>query len=304
MAAYPDITTYQMLLAHNDLGSVNMQFYDGYGQLVSNSVALDTLRFEDQDTFEQYKTYGAVANYYERNRRINGAYGPTYDGQVNWLNPVNHFNLIQENKFYYLQDFVGNGRYSGLFIQGLTFCTRDRPAVYYQYYNSTFFTDPGSYYRVDIMGSAYPRSHGGVKADIIIQQFSNYRVSDKLYLSFDQATGHPYHGEYQIRVPITLLLFNDKLYTPTAIVPPSTDPLDPTTDPVVNPIDPIPPQDPTPPTYDPIISPYASWGGDTTDTGMTESSVTAYNPYMYTNQEEVDYYFPIIPGWRRWFVWQ
>jgi len=304
MTSYPNITTYETLLAHGNLGSQNVDFYNGYGQLQTSSVALETLRFQDQDTFEQYKTYGAVANYYERNRRLNGAYGNTYYGDCNWLNPLNHFNLIHEDHFYYLQDFVYGGPYSNLFIQGLTFCTRERPAVYYQYYNSTFFTDPGSYYRVDILGDEYNKSHGGIKTDIVIQQISQYRSSDKLYLSFAQAVGgHGWHSEYQMRIPITLMLFNDKLYIPTVIIPPPSDPLDPSTDPVVNPIDPIPPMEP-PVQQNPLISPYASWGGDTTDTGMSESGLLPYYAGRGTTREDVEFYFPSIQRWRRWFIWE
>lgn len=299
MSSYPSITNYNQLLADGTLGSQNVDFFNGYGRLVSNSVALDTLSFLDQDYYQHFKTYGSVANYYERNRRLNGAYGTVYDAEVNWLNPLNHTGLYQENKCYYLQDLVHDGRYANLFIQGLTYFTLDRPRVYYQYYNSSFFTDPNSYYRVDVLGNSYPYSHGGKKTDIIIQQFSNYKVSDKLYLTFAEAFGHPYHSEYQIIIPITLPLFNDKLYNPTTVQPPVDDPVN---DPVVNPVDPpvVPPVD-TP--QGPILSPYRNFGGDTTDTGPTESNVMGYNPTIGDDQREVEYYFPSIPGWRNWFIW-
>jgi hypothetical protein len=292
------ITNYNQLLAEGNLGSQNVDFYNPQGQLSSNSVALNTLNFTDQDNFQHFNTYGSKANYYERNRRINGAYGPVYDGECNWLNPVNHFNLNSEDKFYYLQDFVGNGQYSHVFIQGLTLISRHRPAVYYQYYNSTFFDDPTSYYRLDILGNMYPYSHGGVKADIIIQQFSNYRASDKLYLSFDQAVGgHGYHSEYQIRIPITAMLFNDKLYEPSN--PPPVD--DPGEEPL-EPVDPI-----GVPTEDPYASlptdPYSNFGGDTTDTGPTPNIDTPINPYFdRSNPRYVEQNFPGY-GWRRWFRW-
>ena len=297
------IKNYNQLLAEGNLGSQNVDFYNAYGQLSSNSVALDTLNFTDQDNFESYKTYGSKANYYERNRRINGAYGPVYDGECNWLNPVNHFNLNSEDKFYYLQDFAGTGQYSGLFIEGLTLITRHRPEVYYQYYNSTFFTDPNSYYRLDVLGSTYPRSHGQFKTDIVIQQFSNTRVSDKLYLSYQQAFGHPYHGEYQIRVPITCILLNDKLYEPSVIQQPE----DPTEDPY-NPVDPIepPPEDPIdqPPVNTLPTDPYSNFGGDTTDTGPTVNIDTPINPYFdRSNPRYVEEYFPSLGQWRRWFRW-
>lgn len=302
------ITNYAQLLAEGNLGSQNVDFYNSYGSLVSNSVALDTVSYIDQDTYEHFKTYGSKANYVERNRRINGAYGPAYNQQCNWLNPTNHFNLNTEDKCYYLQDYVGNGRYAGLFINGLTLMTRDRPRVYYQYYNSSFFDDPNSYYRLDVLGNAYPYSHGGKKTDIVIQQFSNYRVSDKLYLTFNEATGHPYHSEYQILIPITAMLFNDKLYNPGDAPPvddPGEEPYNPV-DPVEDPVD-DPYGNPSieqPPVYVPPESPYVNFGGDTTDTGPTANIDQPINPYFgERNPRYVEQYFPSLGRWSRWFTW-
>jgi hypothetical protein len=297
------ISNYNQLLAEGNLGSENVDFYNGQGQLSSNSVALNTLVFTDQDNFQHFNTYGSKANYYERNRRINGAYGPVYDGECNWLNPVNHFNLNSEDKFYYLQDFAGTGQFSHLFIEGLTLISRHRPAVYYQFYNSTFFDDPNSYYRMDVLGSMYPYTHGNVKADIIIQQFSNYRASDKLYLSYQQAFGHPYHSEYQIRVPITCILLNDKLYEPSA-PPPVDDPGEDPLNPIINPFNPpVTPLDP-PQEGEPLTDPYSNFGGDTTDTGPTPNIDIPINPYFdRSNPRYVQQYFPTIDGWRRWFRW-
>lgn len=283
------ISNYNQLLAEGNLGSENVDFFDHNGQLIQYSPALNTLAFIDQDTFESFPTYGAVANSVERDRRIAGAYGPVYDGDCNWINPVNNFHVYPENKFYYLQDHVNS-----TFIRGLTFFTHTRPAVYYQYYNASFSNDNNSIYRVDILGNEYPYSHGGVKTDIIIQQFSNYRVSDKLYLSFDQAVGgHGYHSEYQMRIPITLMLFNDKLVVPSppVVEPPVVDP--PVEDPPI-----IPP---------PVIiptSPYSNFGGDTTDTGPTPNIDIPINPYFQRDNPRYVYeYFPSLGRWKNIFRW-
>lgn len=301
MTAYPNITSYNQLLAEGTLGSVNVDFFNSQGQAVSNSVALQTLTYYDQDYGTTINTYGAMSNYYEHNRRLDGAYGNAWYGDCNWLNPVNHA-PIAENHFYYLEDFTNGGRYSHLFIEGLTFFTTQRPNLYPTWYNSTF--RQGGYYRVDILGQEYPYSHGGVKADIIIQQFGtglNPFASDKLYLSYAQSTERgAYHSEYRIRVPIGVMLFNDKLYEPTAYQPPVVPPPD--SDPPVD----QPPIIDEPPTVDPLIvnQEYGNFGGDTTDTGPTPGS-DEYGPIDAYNAEprDVRYYRPELHWWQRWFTW-
>jgi len=299
-----NITNYVQLLAEGNLGSENVDFFDPYGRVISNSPALQVVSYID-DNFRHFSTYGAKTNYIERNRRINGAYGPVYDGQSNWLNPVDKFHLYQEDKFYYLQDYVLNGRYSNLFIRGLTFFTYNKPNIYYQYYNASF-TDPvpGSYYRVDILGNEYPYTRGGIPIDIVIQQFGTSRTSDKLYLSFEEAVGgHGYHSEYQMRIPISAMLFNDRLIVPEPPnLPPSVDPpIDPPVDqpPVDDPVD--QPVDQGPPIP---YSPYSNFGGDTTDTGPTPNIDQPINPYFGPpNPRYVDEYFPWLGEWRNIFKW-
>lgn len=302
MSSYPNLKTYQQLLSEGNLGSQNMNFYDSSGSVIPNSTAIQCLNYYDQDYGSTFQTYGAVANYYERNRRINGAYGNTYYGDCSWLNPINKFNLVQEDQFYYLQDFVSSGVYSRLFIEGLTFFTRIKPDVNPAFYNHTFVdNDPHSYYRVDILGSQYPYTHGGVRPDIIIQQFNDTVFgafnSEKLYMTYADMQGYGgWHQGYKLKVPCTLMLFNDKLYTPEPIVlqPPSDDPID---NPVDDPI--IPP--PVPPSSTPE-SEYNNFGGDTTDTGPT-GSPTDYGPidlYNYTPQS-AEYY---VPWWKKWFRYQ
>lgn len=307
MTAYPNIRTYQQLLAESDLGSQNVDFYNPQGQLVSGSIALDTLKYEDDYTFTNFNTYGAVANYYERNRRLNGAYGNAYYGDCNYLNPVNHFNLIQENHFYYLEDYILDGPHANFFIHGLTFFTYDRPAVYYQYYNSSFTDNVGSYYRVDILGDEYPYNRDNKKVDIVIQQFNtgnrNRPVSDKLYLNFIDIKGHGYHSEYQMRIPVGLMLFNDKLYNPS--VPVYTPPEDDgdNNSPI---LDPTPPPVPPPVIGEPLpTDPYSNFGGDTTDTGPTANIDVGINPY-FSNEENarwIDYYSPSSSSWWNIFRW-
>lgn len=305
MTAYPEIRNYNQLLAENDLGSQNMNFFDSQGQAIPNSPALRTLTYYDQDYSSVFPTYGADTNYYERNRRLNGAYGNAWYGDCNWLNPLNH-SVITENHFYYLEDFTNGGRYSNLFIEGLTLFTRDRPAIYPTWYNSTFRNDSLSYYRIDILGSEYPYSHGGVKADIIIQQFGsglNAFASDKLYLSYAQSTMNgAYHSEYRIRIPIGAMLFNDKLYVPSApIITPG--------DPVEDPLPPYPPVDEPPidqpPVNEPLpTDPYSNFGGDTTDTGPTENIDQSVNPWFdRSNPRYVDEYIPTVGWWRKIFRW-
>ena len=309
MSSYPSITTYSSLLAAGNLGSQNMQFYNAQGQLVQPTNALDTFKYEDENNFQLFSTYGAVANFYERNRRLSGAYGVAYQGEANYLNPLNKITLINEDHFYYLQDFVGTGRYAHLFIQGLTFFTKDRPAIYWQYYNSSFTTYANSYYRVDILGDEYPYYRDGIKVDVVIQQFNtgvgNRPVSDKIFLTFAEVTSHPYHSEYQMQIPITLMLFNDKLYdasqqpiidnNPPDDNPPYTPPTPPDDPPVDNP----PPVDQPSTPY----SPYQYWGGDTTDTGMSPSGVTPVNIAFPGDAEprEIEYFTPGPRGHGRWW---
>jgi hypothetical protein len=307
MSAYPNIKNYQQLLAEGNLGSQNMNFYKSDGTVATNSVALQCLSYYDQDHSQFFQTYGAVANYYERNRRINGAYGSTYYGECNWLNPINKFTEIREDQFYYLEDFIGAGPYTHLFIEGLTFFTRTRPNIYPDYYNWSFIDDPRSYYRVDILGAEYPYSHGGVRPDIIIQQFDDSNVtphaSDKLYLTYANTLGHGgWHEGYKMKIPCTLMLFNDKLYTPDyqppiVVNPPDNDPIN------NNPPDQEPPNTPGDSPSTPI-SPYANFGGDTTDTGHSQN-INQQVDYEFdqSNPRYVQEYFPWLGSWKNVFRW-
>jgi hypothetical protein len=307
MTSRPDITNYAQLLAEGNLGSQNVDFYNSQAQLVPNSPALNTLSYHDDYFGATIPTYGAVCNYYERNRRLNGAYGNAYYGEVNFVNPVNQFSTITDNHFYYLQDFVGSAPYAHLFIKGLTWFTRTRPQVYYQYYNASFIDTPNAIYRVDVLGEMYPYNYAGKKPDIIIQEFAPTRTSDKLYLTFGEAFGHPYHDEYyQMRVPVSIMLFNDKLYD-ASIPPIITQPDD---DPVPPPVQTPPDDEPLQQDQDPFTTSgiqedqYANFGGDTTDTGPTANIDQPINPYFdRTNPRYVDEYFPSFSSWRNIFRW-
>lgn len=317
MTSYQNIKTYQQLLAENNLGSQGMQFFNPQGRLESGVPAMNTLTYYDQDYGSTYYTYGAVADNDERNRRIAGAYGPTYTGYASWINPVNRWNTYVDDQFYYLQDFIPGGQYAHLFIEGLTFYTSQRPDVYYQFYGSTFRDDPLSMYRVDILGSEYPYTHGGVKADIIIQQFGRDYTSQKLYLTYTDTLGHgAWHEGYKMKIPATLMLFNDRLYDatipPPDPIPPYVPPPDNT--PVIGQVPPesgipvigqIPPEITPPPAPFNPYSPYGNFGGDTTDTGPGDEPdygpIDAYNADL--NRQDVRYYRPELHWWQKWFTW-
>lgn len=306
---YSFIKTYQQLLDEQDLGSENMQFYDHRGVSV-DGVALQTLQYYDINDQRAINTYGAKANDAEEERRLNGAYGPVYDGYANFMNPVNLPYEHQYNKYYYLQDLVSIGQFSNLFIEGLTFFQRQRPNIHWNLFNSTFSEDPNvGYYRIDVLGSAYPFHHGGVKPDVIIQQFGTGKipaVSDQIYMTYAQIQSYgEYHSGYKITVPAILPLFNDRLYivTPPQVIndPPVVD--DPPV--VVNPpvVDDSPPlpiiygEGETP--YDPNqFVPSSNFGGDTTDTGHTESNNELINVWFSDESRRfVEYYFPSLGRW-------
>jgi hypothetical protein len=188
----------------------------------------------------------------------------------------------------------------------MTFFTRIKPDVNPMFYNWTFIDDPRSYYRVDILGSEYPFSHGGKKADIIIQQFDDSNVtphaSEKVYLSYADMQGYGgWHEGYKMKIPCTLMLFNDKLYTPDlqppiVVNPPDNDPI------INNPPDQEPPNTPGVPPSTPPDQPYFNFGGDTTDTGASMGP-TDYQPIdLYNYKPSVGEYY--IPWWRKWFRYQ
>lgn len=310
---YSFIRTYQQLLDEQDLGSENMQFYDHRGVSV-DGVALQTLQYYNIDDQRAINTYGAKANDEEEVRRSNGAYGPVYEGYANFMNPVNLPYEHQYNKFYYLQDLVSIGQFSNLFIEGLTFFQRQRPNVHWSLFNSTFSNDPNvGYYRIDILGSAYPYYHGGMKPDVIIQQFGTGKipsVSDQLYMTYSQVqTYGDYHSGYKITVPAILPLFNDRLYI---ITPPVTDPpVDnpPVTDPPIIDTPPVIPPS-TPIIYGEGETPYDSnqfipssnFGGDTTDTGPTENISEPINVWFSDdNRRFIEYYTPTLGRWLGFF---
>lgn len=289
------INNFEQLLADPLLGCQNIGWLENDGTYSENVPARNSIGYYDIDYNQSFPTYGAKANYMERNRRLSGAYGNAYYGQCNWIKP-GLTGQVTEDHFYYLQDLVFGGYYSNLFVNGLTFYQKTQPNTPPIIYNQSFQRDSATtYYRIDILGSEYPYYHGSEKTDVIIQQLGGNRASDKVYVSFRLLLDYSgYHGDYQMRIPITLPVFNDKLYYPQPVIfAPGDDPVD---NPVFEP--------PEPPEPSEIETPYSNFGGDTTDTGPSIRLDTPVDPSIHSGKELI----PVVRkfpgyGWADWFVW-
>ncbi len=291
MGDYTNIHNFGQMLAE-DVGVPNMGWWDGRSDYVYNVPAIHGLDYYDEYHNERYPTYGAYANYYERNRRVNGAYGTAYYGSCPWLKP-DIYHPVDEDHFYYLEDMVAGGHLQNMFVHGLTFFQQQKPNIPQDLFDGSFVTnDPRSYYRIDILGNEYPYYNGTEKVDVIIQQMIPTRNSNKIQVSFATLGSYgAYHSQWKLRIPCTLPVFNDKIaqidYVPPIITNPTDDP------PVT-----------TPPTDLPstITFPYSNFGGDTRDTGPSPDIDVAVDPYFAprTDPREVEEDFPLRGWFRRW----
>ena len=296
MGDYRDIQQFNQVLAEPNLGAVNMGWWNGQNAYEYNVPAINSMSYYDEYHAQRFPTYSVYANYYERNRRLNGAYGNAYEGEASWLEP-DLFHPVTENHFYYLEDMVNGGAHQNTFIEGLTWFQRQKPNLPPQMEDSSFVpaNTPNTYYRIDILGSAYPYYNGSEKIDVIIQQFIPYRNSNKIQVSYNTLLGFgAWHSDYQLRIPVTVALFNDKLYD---VPPPVYEP--PEDQPIINPTPPIN----YPDDYDGNdgINYYAPPAQP--DPGPSPNADIDVNPYNSAEKGEVvERYFP-YHGWRRWVRW-